>query len=447
MAPSSPFPPTPDDAWLSQLAKELRGADFDEKLVWQHPDGYRVRPFYRRDPEGSAPAAVPGLETPRAWALRPRYDGPPTAVALREAHAASASREAQGLDWWTDAATAETLADALPEGTAVWLTDARRPAGDGPWMLDAGLRQAPRGRTATEDEWRALLDHDGPVYLDGAAWTDAGADAPTELAALLAAGTEWLARVADAGGDPVAAAGRLTVRLAAGPLFFSELAKFRAWRLLWALAGEGWSGGGADAPAWPRATVHGTCSTWNLPRADRHGNLIRLAAQAMSAAMGGADALEIPRHDVAFGADSPDPAAFSRRVSENIALLLRHESRLERSADPAAGSWTVEHLTDEIGRLAWDRFRAIQGAGGYAAWLASGAAAEAVDAARAARRAAFAEGRSAWIGVNRYPNGMETAPEPAPAPAAPAGADFPPLLPWAAEAEVRAALNAQNAPS
>lgn len=440
-----PFPPTPDAAWEARLEKELRGADRTEKLVWQHPDGLDIEPYYRLSPDGSTPPVLGDM--PAAWTLRPRYTGAATAVAIREADAAARSREAQGLDAMLDADTATTLADVLPEGWQVWLSGTEKPAVDGPWWMDAACRQAESGRAATPADWQALLDHaasaDGDrqgLYLDMAAWTDAGARTPDALALGLAAAAECLGRAAEAGMDPGVVAGKLQVRMAAGPLFFSELAAFRAWRVLWRLVGEGFANGaGGSSEVWPAARIVGTASTWNLTRADRHSNLIRLSAQLMAAACGGADVLQAPRFDVAFASGaadgawtSPDRAAFSQRISQNLALLLRHESHLERVGDPGAGSWYLEHLTDAIGQKAWARFQEIEAAGGYSAALQAGLPQAWVAEARRSAQEALNSGARTWIGINRFPNGMEDAPELV-APQARSGPDFEPLQPWVPE--------------
>jgi methylmalonyl-CoA mutase len=459
----TPFAPTPDEAWEARLEKELRGADRNEKLVWQHPDGFPIEPYYRKAPDGSTPPAIPGLGSPKTWILRPRYVGAPSAVAIREADAAARSREAQGLDILLDATTAQTLADVLPEGWQVWLSGKTKPSEAGSWWMDIQCGQAQSGQAAGAQDWEALLDHlagaDGQnsgAYLDAAHWTDAGAHTPDVLAISLAAVAEWLSQAASAGMDPAEAAGKLQLRLAAGPLFFSELAAFRAWRVLWQLLGEAYQHADGLQASWPDAHIVGTASTWNLTRADRHSNLIRLSAQLMAAACGGADVLQAPRFDAAFAPQgelgsegqwvSPDASAFSERISENLALLLRHESHLERVSDPGAGSWYLEHLTDAIGQQAWAQFQAIEKAGGYSAALKAGLLQGWTNEARSRTEADLISGKRTWIGINRFPNGMEDAPE-LPESRVLEGADFAPLQPWYPESVLRQAAAARAAES
>lgn len=447
------FPPTPDAAWEARLEKELRGADRAERLVWQHPDGYTLEPYYRKQSDGKATAALQDLGMPRAWSLRPAYTGPAEAEAFRLADEAARSREAQGLNAELDAATAEALAADIPEGWQVWLTSTSLPVAEGAWWMDAQCRQAESGRKATAGDWQALMDHaanaDGKrqgCCLDASVWSNAGASSPDALAIALAAAAEFLAKAQEAGIAATEAARKVQVRLAAGPLFFSELAAFRAWRVVWALLGEGFAGGesqghgpsGGKRMPWPAARIVGTASTWNLSRADRHSNLIRLTAQMMAAACGGADVLQVPRFDSAFQNggvwESPDHTAFSERISQNLALLLRHESHLERVADPGAGSWYLEHLTDAIGQMAWARFQEIEAAGGYSAALQSGLLQGWAAQGREALHKALHDGSRPWIGVSKFPNGMETAPT-FPQMEKQQGADFEPLPHWSAEAE------------
>lgn len=137
-----------------------------------------------------------------------------------------------------------------------------------------------------------------------------------------------------------------------------------------------------------------------LTALDPFTNLIRLTAAGFAAAAGGADAILL--HPFADALGPPDTRA--RRLSRNIQLILLEESRLGQVDDPAAGSWAIETLTNDLAREGWGVFQAIEAQGGIAAALGSGFIATNVEAVRLAREAAVADGALPVLGVTLHPD-------------------------------------------
>ena len=137
-----------------------------------------------------------------------------------------------------------------------------------------------------------------------------------------------------------------------------------------------------------------------LTALDPFTNLIRLTAAGFAAAAGGADAMLLAPFTDALGA--PDERA--RRLSRNIQLILLDESRLGQVDDPAAGSWAIETLTDELAREGWGVLQAIEAQGGIVAALESGFVATNVEAVRMAREAAVTDGALPVLGVTLHPD-------------------------------------------
>ena len=126
---------------------------------------------------------------------------------------------------------------------------------------------------------------------------------------------------------------RLEVYLTVGASFFIEIAKLRALRyLLRTKIGEGQA-----------VTLVATVDTGTWGD-DPHTNKIKATTQALAAVLGGADVLNIP----AFDLTNPDGTGFDRRIARNIQHLLKHESGLNRVADPLGGSYYVEAITQAI---------------------------------------------------------------------------------------------------
>ncbi|HYD43137.1 MAG TPA: methylmalonyl-CoA mutase family protein [Anaeromyxobacter sp.] len=307
------FPPVPTTEWEAAIAKDLKGAEYEKKLVWRTEEGVAVRPYYRSE-------AVTGLAPQRA------------------------------VGRWTIAQDAKPGPDAI----------------------------------------RADLLH------------EAGAHAVQELGYALAAGVERLARLTEK--EPLEkAAPQVEFVFAVGPYYFTEIAKLRAARLLWAQAVAAFGPASADAA---RMRLAVRTPRRNKSIFDRYTNLLRVTTEALSAVIGGCDQLTV------------EPFGFDAHLAQNVQRILQEESHLDAVADPAGGSYYIEALTDAIARAAWKLFQDVEAAGGWSKALAAGTVEQAIAETRASREKALSARRRALVGVNNYPNLMEREPEVAAPPAA-----------------------------
>jgi len=304
------FPPVPTAAWEAAIAKDLKGADYDKKLVWRTEEGLAVRPYYRKE-------ALAGLDAQLA----------------------------------------------------------ARGAGKG-WDIAQDVEPGPQAI-------RADLLH------------ETGAHAIQELGYGIAAGVERLAELtATLPVDTIAS--EIEFVFAVGPSYFIEIAKLRAARILWAqvVAAFGPTDDGAC-----RMRLNVRTPRRNKSAYDRYTNLLRVTTEALSAAVGGCDRLTVG----SFGFDS--------HLALNLQRILKEESHLDAVADPAGGSYYIEALTDSLAKEAWKLLQQVEAEGGYAAALASGSIAKAIEETRAARAKAYSARRSALVGVNNYPDVTEKTPE------------------------------------
>ena len=341
----------------------------------------------------------------------------------------------------------ETLLAALGNGvSAVWLaTDSPATALDGvlldlvPVTLDAGAQL-----TAAAAEMFALLDtrtHDDPadvvvslaaspltdrftgadgvdldtavelarqalarpetvraITVDGTAFHNAGSSDAEELGAAIAAGLEYLRALTRAGVPISRALRQLEFRFAATDDQFNTIAKFRAGRRLWGrvaqVCGAGEFGG---------APQHAVTSDAMMTQRDPWVNMLRTTVAAFAAGVGGADTVTVLPFDAVLPAGALGVSkAFSERIARNTQLLLLEESHVGRVVDPAAGSWFVEKLTDDLAVAAWTCFQQIEAAGGYVAGLPL--LTERIAATRAQRESDVAHRKTSVTGVNEFPN-------------------------------------------
>ena len=242
------------------------------------------------------------------------------------------------------------------------------------------------------------------ITVDGTAFHNAGAADAQELGASVAAGLAYLRALTAAGVDIADAFGQLEFRFAATDDQFATIAKFRAARRLWARVAQV-----CGAPAFGAAPQHAVTSAAMMTQRDPWVNLLRTTLAAFGAGVGGADSVTVAPFDSALPPGELGVSqSFSERMARNIQLLLLEESRLGHVQDPAAGSWYVDSLTDELAAKAWEFMQEIEAAGGYPAALAAGLVAERIAETAATRAADIAHRKAAVTGVNEFPNLAET---------------------------------------
>ncbi|MDF0529291.1 methylmalonyl-CoA mutase family protein [Tsukamurella sp. 8F] len=238
------------------------------------------------------------------------------------------------------------------------------------------------------------------IVVDGADLHNAGATAAQELGLAAAAGLDYLRALEKAGLTIPEALSQLAFRFGVTDDQFLGIAKFRAWRTVWARVA-----GRLGHPAEGAAPVHAVLSLAATTQRDPWVNMLRATVAAFGAGVGGADYVTTLPFDSALAAGAPGySAAFSRRIARNTQLLLLEESNLGRVLDPGAGSWHVEALTDDLARAAWQVLQDIEGAGGLAAACADGTVSRLLSEASAKRDDAVARRKVEITGVNEFPN-------------------------------------------
>ena len=147
-------------------------------------------------------------------------------------------------------------------------------------------------------------------------------------------------------------------------------------------------------------TIYARTAHWDKTIYDPYVNVLRATTEAMAAAIGGADALQVEAFDEPYR----EPDEFAMRLARNTQLILKQEAWLDRSVDAAGGSYYLEVLTDSLAREAWKMFQQIEAAGGFLKYSASGALQRDIAKSRADREAAVGTRRTAIVGTNQYPN-------------------------------------------
>ena len=196
-------------------------------------------------------------------------------------------------------------------------------------------------------------------------------------------------------------ASKFFVNFAMDTQFFAEVAKIRAFKVLWKAFASAYT---AKEPI--AIPVIGETSLRSFSTLDHYVNLLRAGNQGFSALIGGVDVFTVHPHDCLTKTTDK-----SIRIARNVSLVIKEESRVEEVLDPAGGSYFIESLTAEFVEKAWDLFIEIQDAGGFNAYVESGKLQSSIEEVYNSRLKAVETRKHSLIGTNIYANPADELPQ------------------------------------
>jgi methylmalonyl-CoA mutase len=233
------------------------------------------------------------------------------------------------------------------------------------------------------------------ISISGYHMQEAGATAEIELAYTLADGLEYIKEGIAAGMDIDSFAPRLSFFWAIGMDHFTEVAKLRAARMLWAKIVKKFN------PKNQKSLVlrtHCQTSGWSLTAQDPFNNVARTTIEAMAAVFGGTQSLHTNALDEAIAL----PTDFSARIARNTQIFLQQETKITKTVDPWAGSYHVEQLTEDIANKAWKLIKEVEDLGGMTKAIEKGIPKLRIEEAAAKKQARIDSGKDVIVGVNKY---------------------------------------------
>ncbi len=234
------------------------------------------------------------------------------------------------------------------------------------------------------------------ISISGYHIREAGSTAAQEIAFTLLDGLTYVEAATDLGLDVNAFGERLSFFFNAHNNFLEEVAKYRAARRLWArLMKERF---GVTNPRAMMLRFHTQTAGSTLTAQQPDVNVIRVALQALAAVMGGTQSLHTNSRDEALGLPTTEAATLALRTQQVIA----HESGVTDTADPLAGSYAVEYLTDRLEEAALDIMDAVDKRGGMIAAIEAGYVQGEIQDAAYAYQQAVEKAEKVVVGVNRY---------------------------------------------
>ena len=429
--------------WLDKIEVDLKGADFQKRLVWRTNEGFNVQPFYRREDlaELKTPDALPGefpfvrgnKKDSNEWYVRQnikvddpveankkaldllmkgvdsigfRFGGDKVSAAFVETLLKDIRLDIVEVSYRTCPRHAVELAGLLVEYFEKQGYDKEKIVGGVGFdpidkMLQKGkdttplLADLPKIVETLKDypNLRCVMVHSDTL-------NNSGAYIVQELGYALAWGNEYLQQLVDAGIDVDLAAKSIKFYMGVSENYFMEIAKFRAARLLWSQIVKQYE---PKCDCACKMVINASTSTYNQTLFDSYVNLLRSQTEAMSAALGGVHSMVVTPFDAPY----EKATDFSERIARNQQLLIKEEAHFDRIVDPSAGSYYIEHLTAALAQEAWKLFLKIEEEGGFLAAVKAGTVQDDINATNVKRHGDAAKRKEFILGTNQFPNFTE----------------------------------------
>jgi methylmalonyl-CoA mutase len=447
------FPPVSTEAWEAVIKSDLRGADYDKKLIWKSLEGFPVKPYYRAEDLtnksilNSSPGIFPFLRgnktTSNDWAVRFSIEVDNPSEANRKAlyflnRGVSSLEFTFNTEFFSKVKPGPQLISELFQGIFLdcieinfnagvnsleflkLFIEYARTNGYDPEILKGSVSLDPFNNLiktgnfylSESDDFALCRDltlqglHNIPKFrtiaINSAIFGDSGALISQEIAFALAAGSEYLDLHTQNSLSLDDALKRIHFTFSAGSDYFGEIARLRTFRFLWSKLAEAWKPENTENSI---AYIHSQSSNWNQTIYDAHVNLLRNTTSAMAAILGGADSIKVKPFDSVFRNSNE----FSERIALNTQLILKEEVWLDKVVDPAAGSYYIENLTQSLIQQSWGIFLEIEKEGGYLSSLKKGLIQGMVETTAKNRITNVSSRKEIILGNNQFPNYSEIA--------------------------------------
>ncbi|MBU3682374.1 MAG: methylmalonyl-CoA mutase [Flavobacterium sp.] len=401
----SDFEAVSSKQWKQQIQFELKGAEYNDTVVWDSPEGIRVKPFYHQDADTIQPisssqasackigqaifvfdldksiARAKDTVTRGAESLHFKIDNPEidcikllTSIAdlAVPIHIQFGFLEANAIQKINE------FAQNYPQPIAIYNDPIGYFAREGNWHLGSA------------DNFELLKSIEAQLkcsYLsiDAALFQNAGANMVQQIAYSLGQANEYFNRLSCR--QP------LVFQWAVGSNYFFEIAKLRAFRSLFKLIAQEYN-------HTHECHIVVTPSKRNKTIYDYNVNMLRTTTECMSAILGGADTIINLPYDALYHKDNE----FGDRIARNQLLILKHESYLDKVDNPADGSYYIESLTQQLAEKSLTLFQEIESQGGFLQQLKEGVITRKIQESSAKEQALFDEGKTVLLGTNKHPN-------------------------------------------
>lgn len=400
------FPEVSAKQWKQKIQADLKGADYNDTLIWHSNEGINVKPFYHADdfeqlPDTSEARAsqfkicqtifVANVELSNKKALDAIERGAESIKFIIPSETISVEQLLQHIElsnipvYFELQFLSSEYVRTIPSENTVILNDIiGKLTSTGNWF-----------KNLQDDfsNFRANVEQTGSFSVDGAIYQNAGANMTQQLAYSLAHAAEYLQVLDDKLSEDDKAGLDVHFTISVGSNYFFEIAKLRALRQLWSsLASE--------------FKVNPSCKIFVIPTKrnktlyDYNTNLLRTTTECMSAILGGANTICNLAYDAVYHKDNE----FGERIARNQLLILKNESYFDKVDNPADGAYYIESLTTDLASKAMEIFKDIEANGGFLSQLKEGTIQRKLKESAKLEQQQFDAGKITLLGSNKHPN-------------------------------------------
>ncbi len=441
------FPPISSEEWRNKIEVDLKGADFNKKLVWKTIEGFNVQPYYRlEDVEKISftelePNQFPYIRGSKTnsndWLVRQDFEIKNIDESNKEIldalmrgvtsvnlifkdfklnSQADFERLIRGIELTaieinfcssdSNADLMSMLANYIDKNnidsrsvygsfnvdTLAWLSTTGNCEHNN--LSDAYTRISELINFAEQK-----LPNFHILAINSKIFPNSGSSIVQELAFGLSMANEYLVELSDQLKlDTILKHLRFNIGISSN--YFMEIAKVRALRYLWSKLIEAYHPENLELA---QVFIHASNTHWNKSIYDPYVNVLRSTTESMSAIIGGIDSLTVNTFDIAYkNADN-----ISKRIARNTQIILKEEAYFDKVVDPSAGSYYIEELTNSLIENSWQLFLDIDEKGGYYKCLENNFIQDAISEMAQKRDLNLATRKEIILGTNQYPNTEE----------------------------------------
>lgn len=393
--------------WKQQIQFDLKGADYNETLIWESPEGIKVKPFYHNDEFENKVSVNTKVSSFKILQRIYVFDVEKSNKRTKE----TLNRGAESVYFYIEKPETDlsVLFLDLPKNVVYYVKplflseDFSFKINDFAKANDLQIKLLidPINQLEKDGNWFTNLESDFSILnnlnakieipflsIDLGLYQNAGANIIQQLAYTLAHINEYFNRIQTTNNQQP-----ITIEVSVGTNYFFEIAKLRALRLLFdALKKEYNSEIDLHIVAQPTKR--------NKTLYDYNVNMLRTTTECMSAILGGADSVSNLSYDVLYHKENE----FGDRISRNQLLVLKHESYFDKVDNPSDGAYYIETLTEQLAEKALELFKDIEKNGGLITQLIEGTIQRKITESAEKEQKLFDEGKEILLGTNKYPN-------------------------------------------
>jgi methylmalonyl-CoA mutase len=394
--------------WKQQIQYELKGEDYNDTLVWESPEGIKVKPFYHND---DLETRFHSITPKNAFAIVQNIFVHDVKLSNQRA-IDTLNRGAESIRFTIekDSISIEDLMQNLPIEKVTYYFHLPFISVDIATIIqnyalknkiNCTILLDPIGQLTKDGNWFESLDKDfeklnsiitnslaleGVITINASIYQNAGATMVQQLAYTLAHINEYFNRLTSIS-QPI------TIEISVGTNYFFEIAKLRALRSLFATLAKEYDHN-LDcviiaAPTKRNKTIY-----------DYNINMLRTTTECMSAILGGANAVANLPYDALYHKDNE----FGDRIARNQLLILKHESFFDKVNNPADGAYYIESITEQLAEKALTLFKEIEANGGFITQLIEGNIQRKIGESAKKEQDLMDSGKEVLLGTNKYPN-------------------------------------------